>query len=113
MPADKLQEAQSLVSGQFAEYNAQLARIDSTIAQRNAESANHTSTSEKAGANSTDRRSTGARLQKIAEDGFISKHATMEQEQVQIEQTADLAAQRSHIKEIAASIREAQAQKAS
>lgn len=37
VPCGQTSRSTSLVSGQFAEYNAQLARIDSTIAQRNAE----------------------------------------------------------------------------
>ena len=112
VPADKLQEAQSLVSGQFAEYNAQLARIDSTIAQRNAEVQTTQAQVRKLEQTAPLAAQRAQDYKKLQEDGFISKHATMEQEQVQIEQTADLAAQRSHIKEISASIREAQAQKA-
>ena len=110
--AEKLQEAQSLVSGQFAEYNAQLARIDSTIAQRNAEVQTTQAQVSKLEQTAPIAAQRAQDYKKLQEDGFISKHATMEQEQAQIEQKADLAAQRSRIKEISASIREAQAQKA-
>ena len=111
LDAQKLKEAQSLVQGQFQEYTAKLSRIDAQIAQKEAEYRSTQALVGKLEQTLPIARQREQDYQDLMARNFVSRHGYMEREQDRIEQEAELAAQRSRLKEIEAALREAKTQK--
>jgi hemolysin D len=108
----KLREAQSLLLGQFQEYGAKVARIDAEIGQRQAELHSTQELVYKLTQTVPIARQREQDYKDLLDRNFISKHGYMEREQDRIEKEADLATQRSKLKEIEAALRQANSQRA-
>ncbi|AOY98752.1 hemolysin secretion protein D [Cupriavidus sp. USMAHM13] len=107
----KRAEAQRLLEGQYQEYRARLARLDAAMARSEAEIRSTQAQVDKLSRTAVIARQRADDYKTLVERKFVSQHGYLEREQVRIEQEADLAAQRSRLRELAASLREAQEQR--
>ncbi|TLN01088.1 HlyD family type I secretion periplasmic adaptor subunit [bacterium] len=111
--ANRLAQDQRMLEGQYGEYQAKLARIDADIAKREAELRSTQEIVRKLEQTAPIARQRAQDFKDLVEKNFMSKHAYMEKEQVRIEQEADLATQRSRIKELTAALQEGLGQRTS
>lgn len=111
--AGKRAEAQRLLDGQYLEYRSKLARIEAEIARSEAEIRSTQAMVEKLSQTVVIARQRAHDYKTLVEKNFVSQHGYLEREQVRIEQEADLAVQRSRLREIEASLREAREQRTS
>jgi len=111
IPADRLQQEQRILEGQFAEYQARLGRIDAELAKREAELRSTREIVGKLEQTAPIARKRADDYKDLVDKNFISRHGYLEKEQIRIEQEGDLATQRSRLKELAAAIAEAQGQR--
>ena len=110
---NRLAQDQRMLEGQYGEYQAKLARIDADIAKREAELRSTQEIVRKLEQTAPIARQRAQDFKDLVDKNFMSKHAYMEKEQIRIEQEADLATQRSRIKELAAALQEGRGQRAS
>jgi hemolysin D len=113
-PADidkaMLEEAQRLLLGQHEEYIAKLNRIGAEMAMRAAELRSTQELVHKLEQTLPIAKQRAEDLKNLVELRYVSRHDYLEREQISIEQEADLANQRSRLKEIEAASREARGQ---
>lgn len=107
----RLAQEQRVLDGQHDEYQAKLARIDAEIAKRDAELRSTQEVVRKLEQTVPIARQRAQDFKNLVEKNFISKHGYLEKEQTRIEQEADLATQRSRIKELAAGLQEGRSQR--
>ncbi|WP_411725503.1 HlyD family type I secretion periplasmic adaptor subunit [Methyloglobulus sp.] len=109
-PADsdnaQFEEAQRLLSGQYSEYIAKLNRIEAEIAMREAELGSTQELVHKLEQTLPIAKQRADDLKEMVDLRYVTRHDYLERKQVSIEQQADLANQRSKIKEIQAAIHE-------
>jgi len=105
-------ESQHLLAGQLGEYIARRDRIGAEIARREAEQRSTRELVRKLEQTVPIARQRARDFKHLAEDDFVSRHSYLEREQTRIEQEADLANQRSRMREIEAGLREALGQRA-
>ena len=103
--------AQRILDGQYAEYQARIARIDAEIAKREAERRSTEEIVRKLEQTVPIARQRAEDFKGLVDKNFISKHGYLEKEQIRIEQEADLETQKSRLKELAAAIDEARGQR--
>lgn len=111
--ANRLAQDQRMLDGQYGEYQAKLARIDADIAKWEAELRSTQEIVRKLEQTAPIARQRAQDFKDLVEKNFISKHGYLEKEQVRIEQEADLATQRSRIKELTAALQEGRGQRTS
>ncbi|QHE88058.1 HlyD family type I secretion periplasmic adaptor subunit [Hydrogenophaga sp. BPS33] len=104
-------EAQRLLSGQYAEFAARLSRIVADTARREAELRSTQEIVRKLEQTVPMAQQRARDYQNLMAQNFVSRHGFMEHEQHRIEQEADLAAQRSRLREIEASLGEVRGQR--
>jgi membrane fusion protein, hemolysin D len=107
----RLAQEQRVLDGQYGEYQAKLARIDADIAKREAELRSTQEIATKLEQTVPIARQRAQDFRSLVEKNFISKHGYLEKEQNRIEQEADLATQRSRIKELTAALQEGRSQR--
>jgi hemolysin D len=105
-------EAERLLQGQYGEYMAKQGRIEAAIAQRKAELRSTQELVRKLVQTVPIARQREQDLGSLVGEHFVTQHDYLDREQVRIEQEADLANQRSRVKEIEAALREARGQAA-
>ncbi len=103
-------EASRLLQGQYAEYQTRRERIAADIARRDAEWRATRALVHKLEQTLPIANRRAQDYRGLVEQAFMSAHGYLEQEQARIEMEADLAAQRSRLQEIGASLDEARAQ---
>lgn len=108
--ANRLAQEQRMLEGQYSEYQAKLARIDADIAKREAELRSTQEIVRKLEQTAPIARQRAQDFKDLVEKSFISRHGYLEKEQVRIEQEADLATQRSRLKELTAALQEGRSQ---
>ena len=108
---ERIAQEQRLLDGQYAEYQARIARIDAEIARREAEYRSTGEVVRKLEQTVPIARKRAEDYKGLVDKNFISKHGYLEKEQIRIEQEADLQTQRSRLKELAAAIDEAKGQR--
>lgn len=104
-------EAQRLLAGQYAEYAARLSRIVADTARREAELRSTQELVRKLEQTLPIAQQRADDFKNLVAQNFVSRHGYLEREQVRIEQEADLANQRSRLREIEAALREVQGQR--
>jgi hemolysin D len=104
-------EAQRLLAGQYAEYAARLSRIVADAARREAELRSTQELVKKLEQTLPIAQQRADDFKNLVAQNFVSRHGYLEREQARIEQEADLANQRSRLREIEASLREVQGQR--
>jgi hemolysin D len=109
----RLAQEQRILDGQYGEYQARLARIDADIAKREAELASTREIVTKLELTAPIARRRAQDFKNLVGQNFISEHGYLEKEQLRIEQEADLATQKSRLKELAASLQEGRGQRTS
>ena len=108
---ERIAQEQRILDGQYAEYQARIARIDAEIARREAEYRSTGEVVRKLEQTVPIARKRAEDYKGLVDKNFISKHGYLEKEQIRIEQEADLQTQRSRLKELAAAIDEAKGQR--
>lgn len=103
----RLAQEQRVLEGQHAEFQARLARIEADIAQREAELRSTQEIVRKLEQTVPIARQRAQDFKDLVDQNFISKHGYLEKEQIRIEQEADLATQRSRLRELTAALEEA------
>ncbi|MDP1651357.1 MAG: HlyD family type I secretion periplasmic adaptor subunit [Rhodocyclaceae bacterium] len=111
--AGRLAQEQRILDGQYGEYQARLARIEADIAKREAELASTREVVAKLEQTAPIARRRAQDFKNLVGQNFISEHGYLEKEQLRIEQEADLATQKSRLKELAASLQEGRSQRTS
>ncbi len=111
--ANRLAQDQRMLDGQYGEYMAKLAQIDADIAKREAELRSTQEVVHKLEQTAPIASQRAQDFKDLLDKNFISKHGYLEKEQTRIEQEGDLAAQRSHLKELAAAVLEGRSQRMS
>lgn len=104
-------EAQRLLAGQHAEYTARLNRISADTARREAELLSTQALVRKLEQTLPIAQQRAQDFKNLVDQNFVSRHGYLEREQVRIEQEADLANQRSRLREMEAGLREVQGQR--
>jgi hemolysin D len=104
-------EAQRLLAGQYAEYSARLSRIVADTARREAELRSTQELVKKLEQTLPIAQQRAEDFKNLVAQNFVSRHGYLEREQARIEQEADLANQRSRLREIEATLREVQGQR--
>lgn len=107
----RLAQEQRALDGQNAELQAKLAQIDAAITKHEAELQSTREIVTKLEQTAPIARQRAMDFKDLVDKNFVSKHGYLEREQVRIEQEADLATQRSRLKEIDAVLLEARRQK--
>lgn len=110
--ASRIAQEQRLLEGQYTELSAKIAQLDADIAKREAERRSTHEIVNKLEQTAPMARARAEDFKKLVGRQFVAHHDYLEQEQVRIEQEADLATQRSRINELTAALREARQQKA-
>lgn len=108
----QFEEAQRLLSGQYHEYSAKLGRIASEIAMREAELRSTQELVHKLEQTLPIAKQRADDLKEMVDLRYVTRHDYLERKQINIEQQADLANQRSRLNEIKAAIHEANGQSA-
>lgn len=109
--AGRLAQEQRMLEGQYGEYQAKLARIDADVAKREAELASTREIVRKLEQTAPIARQRAQDFKDLVAKNFISRHGYLEKEQIRIEQEADLATQKSRIKELSAALQEGRSQR--
>ncbi|HEY8158036.1 MAG TPA: HlyD family type I secretion periplasmic adaptor subunit [Methylobacter sp.] len=103
-------EAERLLLGQHGEYIAKKGRIEATIAQRKAELHSTQELVRKLEQTVPIAQQRAQDFESLLAKHYVAQHDYLDRKQVAIEQEADLATQRSRVKEIEAALREAHEQ---
>lgn len=103
-------EAERLLLGQYGEYRAKQGRIEAAIAQRKAELRSTQELVYKLEQTVPIAQQRAQDFKSLVGEHFVTQHDYLDREQARIEQEADLATQRSRLKEIEAAMREAHGQ---
>lgn len=109
--AKRFMQEQRVLDGQYGEFLAKLARIDADVAKREAELRSTQEIVRKLEQTAPIARQRAQDFNDLVSKNFISRHAYLEKEQLRIEQEADLATQRSRIKELSAALQEGRSQR--
>ena len=109
---DRLAQEERVLAGQYGEFKAQRERVEAEIAKREAELRSTQEIVRKLEQTVPIVRQRAQDYKDLVEKNFISRHGYLEKEQVRIEMEADLATQRSRLKELEAALREGRNQKA-
>lgn len=109
---ERLAQEQAILEGQYGEYRAKLARIDADVAKREAELRSTEEVVRKLEQTVPIATRRAQDFKDLVEKNFVSRHGYLEKEQLRIEQEADLATQRSRLKELAAALQEGRSQRA-
>lgn len=112
VPQDRLHNEQVILDGQYSEFMARLASIEANIARREAELRSTQEVVRKLEQTVPIAKQRAQDYKSLVEKNFVSNHGYLEKEQARIEQEADLATQRSRIKELTAALNEGKSQKA-
>jgi hemolysin D len=104
-------EAKQLLTGQINEYNAKISRIDAEISRRQAELQSTRELVHKLEQTVPIAQQRAKDFKNLVDKNFVSKHGYLEREQARIEQEADLATQRSRLKELEAAQQEGRGQR--
>lgn len=104
-------EAQRLLAEQYAEYAARLSRIVADTARREAELRSTQELVKKLEQTLPIAQQRAQDFKNLVAQNFVSRHGYLEREQERIEQEADLANQRSRLREIEAMLNEVQGQR--
>jgi hemolysin D len=107
----QLAEAQRLLLGQVNEHQAKLARIEADTARREAELRSTQELVRKLEQTVPIAQQRARDYRNLMDQNYISRHGFLEREQNRIEQEADLANQRSRLKELEAALREVRGQR--
>ncbi|WP_137924498.1 HlyD family type I secretion periplasmic adaptor subunit [Cupriavidus sp. 2SB] len=102
-------QAQGWLDGQYRDYQAKVARIEADMAKREAEAQSTREMVRKLERTLPLAQQRAQDFKDLADRNFVSKHGYLEKEQIRIEQEADLATQRSRLKEQEAALREGKA----
>lgn len=108
---DRLAQEERVLAGQYGEFKAQRERVGAEIAKREAELRSTQEIVRKLEQTVPIARQRAQDYKDLVEKNFISRHGYLEKEQVRIEMEADLATQRSRLKELEAALREGRNQK--
>ncbi|MBI3524413.1 MAG: HlyD family type I secretion periplasmic adaptor subunit [Betaproteobacteria bacterium] len=108
---ERLAREQRVLAGQYAEFQAQSERVEAEIAKREAELRSTQEIVRKLEQTVPIVRQRAQDYTDLLEKNFISRHGYLEKEQARIEMEADLATQRSRLKELDAALREGRNQK--
>ena len=111
VPASRRAHEQIILDGQYSEYQAKLASLDANIARREAELRSTQEVVRKLEQTVPIARQRAQDYKNLVDKNFVSNHGYLEKEQLRIEQEADLATQRSRIKELAAALNEGRSQR--
>lgn len=111
--AARFAQEQRMLDGQYGEFQAKLASIDADVRKREAEFRSTEEIIHKLEQTAPIARQRAEDFKDLAEKKYVSKHGYLEKEQARIEQEADLATQRSRLKELAAALQEGRSQRAS
>lgn len=111
VPANRRAHEQVILEGQYSEYQAKLASLDANIARREAELRSTQEVVRKLEQTVPIARQRAQDYKNLVEKNFVSNHGYLEKEQLRIEQEADLATQRSRIKELSAALNEGRSQR--
>ncbi len=109
---ERYQQAQRLLIGQIDEYQAKQNRIDAELSKREAETRSVHALVTKLENTLPIATQRAQNYRNMVDKNFVSRHGYLEREQLRIEQTADLANQRSRLQEINAAMRETTSQRA-
>ncbi|HLA35935.1 MAG TPA: HlyD family type I secretion periplasmic adaptor subunit [Rhodocyclaceae bacterium] len=107
----RLRQEQRLLDAQFGEFRSRLTRIDADIARRQAEIQSTREIVLKLEQTAPLARQQATDYKDLVDKKFMSKYGYFEKERLRIEQEADLATQRSRLRELAAALQEGQAQR--
>lgn len=110
--ANRLLAEQSQATGQFQEYRARQLQLEAEISRRQAELQSTQDQVAKLEQTAPIARQRAQDYQKLVKENFVSQHGYLEREQARIEQEQDLAASRSKVTEIRATLMEAHRQQA-
>ncbi len=105
-------EAQKLLAGQYTEFQTKLAQIDAAIIKNKAAQRSALALIRTLQKTVPITREKERNYKSLMSKDFVSKHGYLEQEQTRIEHEGDLANQQSRLKEIDASLLEANSQRA-
>lgn len=111
VPENRRIHEQIILDGQYSEYQAKLASLDANIARREAELRSTQEVVRKLEQTVPIARQRAQDYKNLVDKNFVSHHAYLEKEQLRIEQEADLATQRSRIKELTAAFNEGRSQR--
>jgi len=113
VPADEslVREAERLLSAQYDEYLTRRNRIDAEISKREAEWNSIQEQVDKLQQTVPIAEQRAQDFRNLVQKNFVSRHDYLDREQARIEQVADLASQRSRLKEIDAALNEARSQR--
>ena len=111
IPAGRRAHEQIILDGQYSEYQAKLASLDANIARREAELRSTQEVVRKLEQTVPIARQRAQDYKNLVDKNFVSNHGYLEKEQLRIEQEADLATQRSRIKELTAALNEGRSQR--
>ena len=109
--AERVLREQRLLSSQFDEFRARLARLDADIARREAKVQSTRQIIGKLEQTVPIARRRAQDFKDLVEKKFISEHGYLEKEQARIEQEADLATQKSRLDELVAALAEGRGQR--
>lgn len=105
------QDAQRFLLGQYAEYSARASQMDAELVRREAEWRSTNELVHKLEQTVPIARQRAQDFHKLVEQNYMSRHGYLEREQSRIEQEADLANQKSRLKELEAGMHEARSQR--
>ncbi len=108
-----IQDATLRLQSELAEYHAKLSKLDAQIAQHQSEMQTTQELVIKFEQTAPIAKKRADDYQNLLDKNFISKHGFLEKEQERIEQEGDLAAQRAHLREIAAALETARRERTS
>lgn len=111
VPENRRKHEQIILDGQYSEYQAKLASLDANIARREAELRSTQEVVRKLEQTVPIARQRAQDYKSLVDKNFVSNHGYLEKEQLRIEQEADLATQRSRIKELTAALNEGRSQR--
>lgn len=104
------QQAQRLMLGQFAEYQAKRVRIEAEIAKRQGELKSVTASVQKLEQTLPLAQRRAADFKGLLAEHYVAEHEYLDKEQIRIEHQADVTSGRATLTQLAASLREAQGQ---
>lgn len=110
--AQRIQEAERQLMGQYGEYTAKLSRVEADIARREAEIHSTLELVGKLAQTAPIAKQRAEDFKRLVDENFVSRHGYLEREQARIEQEGDLAAQRSRLTELEAALRETRGERA-
>lgn len=109
--AERLLQEQRVLEGQYGDFQAKLARIDAENTRREAELASTREVVTKLTRTAPIARRRAQDFKELVDKNFVSEHGYLDKLQTRIEQEADLATQRSRLKELAAALQEGRQQR--